>query len=212
MPTPPPQPQTETNRLEAFSDGVFAVAITLLALELKVPAPGSLHLHHPLAAALLAEWPAAVAYVLSFVSVLIGWVNHHALFGLVRRTDHSFLILNCLMLMLATAIPFGTEMLATYLRTPSSRTAMIVYNSIFLLLIVAFNAMWAYAAHNRRLLGADVSALSVQTITRQYRLGLAVCVPTFVLAFWSAPALLALSILVTAFFALPGSVRGHGRK
>src|SRR5690349_17762890 len=90
MAIPPPKPRTEseTGRLEAFSDGVFAVAITLLALDLGVPGAGAVKQHHGLARALLDEWPVYLAYVLSFVTILIMWVNHHNLFKFIQRTDH----------------------------------------------------------------------------------------------------------------------------
>jgi len=92
--------QAETGRLEAFSDGVFSVAITLLVLGLTVPRIADLHPGHRLAAALLDQWPSYLAYALSFLNVLIMWVNHHALFRIIRRTDHLFLLLNGLLLLM----------------------------------------------------------------------------------------------------------------
>ncbi len=84
--------EKETGRLEAFSDGVFAIAVTLLVLELRVPLPGSLREGERLLDALLHEWPAYLAFVTSFATILIVWVNHHNLFKLINRTDHYFLL------------------------------------------------------------------------------------------------------------------------
>src|SRR5262245_12641783 len=99
---------TETARLEAFSDGVFAVAITLLALDLGVPGAGDLTRYHGLAGALGNNWPHYLAFALSFLTILIMWVNHHSIFRFIRRSDHSFLLLNGLLLMVITTVPFGT--------------------------------------------------------------------------------------------------------
>ncbi len=98
-------------RLEAFSDGVFAVAITLLALDLVVDGPGAGSLAHQLGD----KWPSYVAYVVSFFIVGITWVNHHSLFGAIAVVDRTLLFLNLLLLMFIVAIPFGTATLAAYL-------------------------------------------------------------------------------------------------
>jgi uncharacterized membrane protein len=100
-------------RLEAFSDGVFAVAITLLALDLGVAGPGNGRLSHQLAQ----RWPAYAAYVVSFFIIGITWVNHHALLRSFAATDRTLLFLNLLLLLFVVAIPFGTSTMATYLRS-----------------------------------------------------------------------------------------------
>ena len=144
---------TETTRLEAFSDSVFAVAITLLALTLVVPRPADLRAGHRLLAALLDQWPTYLAYGLSFLTILIMWINHHALFRLIRRTDHLFLLINGLLLLIITTYPFATNLLATYLRQPDDkRVAQLIYVGLSLLMAVTFNGMWRYASHDNRLL------------------------------------------------------------
>src|SRR5262245_38296079 len=114
-------------RLEAFSDGVFSIAITLLALDLKVPRDQDPANETALGAALLAQWPAYLAFVTSFFTILVMWVHHHNLFRLLRRTDSSFLFANGLLLALVTAVPFPTSLIAEYLTTPSARVAAAVY-------------------------------------------------------------------------------------
>ncbi|GAC1428424.1 MAG: hypothetical protein NVSMB65_01650 [Chloroflexota bacterium] len=198
--------QAETGRIEAFSDGVFAVAITLLALNLTTPhlADGQPVSH--LAAALLAQWPAYLAYVLSFLTILIMWVNHHALFLLIRRTDHLFLLLNGLLLLVITATPFATALLAAYLLDPEKRVAQVVYSGLSLLMALVYNRMWAYASHEGRLLAADADKHQVQSITKHYRFGPLLYVVSFLAAFASAEVSLTLCILLAIYFAVPSTV------
>lgn len=203
-----PGERADTARMEAFSDGVFAVAITLLALDLHVPAPDTLplgldKLPHGLVHALLTQWPVYLAYGLSFLTILIMWINHHNLFRLIRRTDHLFLLLNGLLLLSVTTVPFATSLLATYLRQPDKRVAQVVYSAVSLAMATAFNRMWAYASRDRRLLGPDADERMVRGVTQAYLFGPLIYSVTVVLAFLSAEASLALCILLALFFALP---------
>ncbi len=106
--------ESETTRLEAFSDGVFAIAITLLILEIKVPA-GPETQDHGLWRALLERWPSYVGYVISFATIGIMWVNHHALFKYIRRVDRALLLANLLLLMTISFLPYPTAVLAEHL-------------------------------------------------------------------------------------------------
>jgi uncharacterized membrane protein len=128
-----------TNRLEAFSDGVIAVAITLLVLGITVPAPGSGHsLGHELAV----KWPEYAAYVTSFLTIGIIWINHHVMIGRLREADHSILILNLLLLMSIGILPFATELMATYLREPHGQSlAAVIYSGSLLLMSVLFSLL-----------------------------------------------------------------------
>src|SRR5690242_14008465 len=113
----------ETGRLEAFSDGVFAIATTLLVLDLKVPGSGE-----PLAETLLAEWPVFVAYVISFSFILIMWINHHWMFQHIVRIDSTFMLLNGLLLLGITVVPFPTNLVAQYVLTADQRLATAIYS------------------------------------------------------------------------------------
>ena len=194
--------EKETGRFEAFSDGVFAVAITLLVLDLHVPPPDKLP-PGGLDAALLALWPTAGAYAVSFATILIMWMNHHKLFAQIRRNDHLLMLYNGLLLMLVTLIPFPTSLVAEYLRTPDARPALAVYCGLSLLMALAFNLLWNHAAGNGRLLADDHDRHRVRHITAQYRLGPALYAGTFALAFVNAAACCAATAALALFFALP---------
>ena len=202
--TPPQMDTMDTARLEAFSDGVFAVAITLLALEIRVPGVRG---GETLTSALLGQWPSYFAYALTFIYILIMWINHHALFRLIRRSDHTLLLFNGLLLMFITLLPFATELLATYikppLREPDARTAVIVYNAIGLLIAIMYNLLWRYAAHGWRLLDDRAHPRHVQRINSGYRLGPLFYLVAVGLAFVNIWLSLAVNVALAAFFALP---------
>ncbi len=194
--------EKETGRIEAFSDGVFAVAITLLVLDLHVPAldhlpPGGL------TAALEALWPTAAAYTVSFVTILIMWMNHHRLFEQIKRKDHALMLLNGLLLMLVTLIPFPTSLVAAYLQTPYAKTALAVYCGLNFGMAAAFNLIWNHAAQDGRLLADDHDRRRVRQITDQYRLGPILYIATFALTFVSAAACCLALAGLAVFFALP---------
>ncbi|WP_052372699.1 TMEM175 family protein [Amycolatopsis taiwanensis] len=125
----------ESGRVEAFSDGVFAIAITLLILEIKVPSADE---HGGLWRALGAQWPSYAAYVVSFLIIGIMWVNHHQLFSYVARVDRTLMFLNLLLLMVVAAVPFPTAMLAEYLREDgASHVAAAVYSLVMVVMAYA---------------------------------------------------------------------------
>ena len=110
---------TETARVEAFSDGVFAIAITLLILEIKVPSAGS----GDLGEQLLRQWPSYLSFFISFAFIGIMWIKHHRLFTHIRKSDDVLLVLNLLLLLGVTVVPFPTSVLAAHLGHPGGRTA-----------------------------------------------------------------------------------------
>jgi uncharacterized membrane protein len=122
-----PPNEKETGRLEAFSDGIFAIAITLLGLTLQVPDLGADISAAALAEALGLQWPSYIAFAISFFTILIVWLNHHAVFGLVHRADFLFLLTNGFLLMLVTVVPITTEVATRYLGTPAASAATAVY-------------------------------------------------------------------------------------
>jgi len=163
--------EKETGRIEAFSDGVFAIAITLLVLELKVPHLSDGGAGGSLGRALAAQWPSYVALVTSFFTILVMWANHHRIFDLVRRIDAPFLYANGLLLLIVTIVPFPTAVLADYFEKPGARTAAAVYAGTFTVCGVAFQLLWRSAIAGRRLLRRDYSEERVQQMHRRYWLG-----------------------------------------
>ena len=147
---------SDKGRVEAFSDGVLAIAVTLLVLDLRVPVEGSLN--GPLAAALAHEWPSYAAYATSFLVIGIIWVNHHGVFQLIGRVDRITLFLNLLLLMTVVAIPFTTSLLSEYLRAggADARTAALVYSAVMLLMSCGFAGLYTYVATHPVLLADGV--------------------------------------------------------
>ncbi len=201
-----PPPEKETGRLEAFSDGVFAVAITLLVLDLGVPHREAGHPWHGLARALLDQWPVYLAYLLSFTTILIMWVNHHSLFRVIERVDHLFLLLNGALLLVITVFPFATILLADYIEQPDKKTAQVVYAGLSLVMALVFNLLWRYASRQGGLLSTTADQKQVQIITKQFRFGPLLYVVAFVLAFISAEVSLALCIGLAIFYAIPSNL------
>jgi uncharacterized membrane protein len=191
----------ETGRVETFSDSVFAIAATLLVLTLHVPAThaSDARLWHEL----LRHWPTDVAFVIGFLSILIVWSNHHSVFNVIQRVDHTFLLLNGLLLLGITATPFTITLLADNLGHPSERVGALVYSGVLLFVALAFIALWLYASRGRRLLSPDLSGAHVAAITRQFAIGPAAFAMAFALAFASAKASVALIIAIEIFYAVP---------
>ena len=195
---------SETARVEAFSDGVFAIAITLLVLEIRVPPPELTQQGHTLLRALLRLWPSYLGYFISFITIGVMWANHHSMFELIRRTDRYFLLLSVLFLMCISFLPFPTAVLARYLPDPAGRrVAVAAYSATFVVIALAFNALWWYAVAGERLLGSKADRKAVQTISRRYAIGPAAYFLSFVLAFVSPWASLAMHGILVGFFVLP---------
>ncbi|HEV2438504.1 MAG TPA: TMEM175 family protein [bacterium] len=206
----PAPPLMGTSRLEAFSDGVFAIAMTLLVLDLKVPpaVPGA----PPLWKALLHQWPAYLAFVTSFATVGIMWINHHLNFTLIRRTDHTLLVLNGLLLLGVTFLPFPTALVAAYVGH-GERVSAAVYTGTFVVISVVWNVLWRYASGNTCLLAPDADPRLVRGITRAYNAGLMAYVVAFGLGLIRPLAGLLMCGLLAVYFALPGQYhRWFGRR
>ena len=133
-------------RIEAFSDGVFAIIITLLVLDLRVPREEALR-ERSLAAALLHQWPVYVAFVVSFLQVGVVWANHHAMFHYIRRTDHRLLVYNLMLLLCTAVLPFTSAVLSEYARAGDAelRVAALLYSGALGAAGVWFSAVWQHA-------------------------------------------------------------------
>ena len=165
------------SRVEAFSDGVFAIAITLLILEIRVP-----HVEHGLWAGLVALWPSYVSFLLSFVVILIEWVNHHELLRMVRRVNYPFLFANGLLLLTVTFVPFPTAILAAYLGTPEATTAVAFYCGTFVANALTWNVLFATLVRGH-LLKTEVTPEVITNVRRAYYMGISVYLLATALAF-----------------------------
>jgi len=193
----------EPSRVEAFSDGVFSIAATLLVLTLAVPTYEKAGTSASLIRVLVHQWPAYVAFVVSFISILIMWVGHHNVFSLIKRVDHVFLLLNGLVLLGITVTPFTTSLLADHLGHPGARVAAFLYSGAALFVALAYNALWYWARRGGHLLEPDISPALLRAETRQYAVAPAVYLVALGLSLWNAWASLAIFVCVIVFFAFP---------
>lgn len=186
-----------TDRVLAFSDGVFAIAITLLVLNLTIPS-----VHHDLLGALGREWPRFLSYVTSFVLIGILWSNHHHIFNHVKRANHTFLIINVVFLLWVASIPFPTAILASYLdNPPERRTAMVIYAVTFLIGALLFNLVWRYATTGERLTGENPNREVIEKTNRSYLLGPVVYAIDVIVSLVSPIAGLALFLAIALLYA-----------
>jgi uncharacterized membrane protein len=192
-------------RLEAFSDGVFAIAITLLVLEIRVPPAEDMADPKTLISALGALWPSYVGYLISFVTIGIIWANHHNLFRLVARVSHGLALANLLLLLTVGFVPFPTALLAATLETPSAQIGVLVYAATFVAVAIAFNVLWYEIRTRRGVLRADVEPWSIVAISRSYRLGPPGYLVAFVGALISPVLGMAVIVVLTLLYLLPSS-------
>ena len=170
----------ESGRVEAFSDGVFAIAITLLVLDLRVSEEG------PLLHQLLAAWPHYFAYVVSFLTIGIMWMNHHTILAHVSRVDRPLLVFNLLLLMGIVAVPFPTALVSEHLRDEGGTVATVTYGLIMIVISAGFASVWIYVATHAPSLGAVVPQGALRQSIPGFTLGGAAYVAgTLVAAFWS---------------------------
>jgi uncharacterized membrane protein len=191
-------------RLEAFSDGVLAIVITLLILEIKVPEPADAH--GRLGHALAEQWPHYASFLLSFLVVGVIWLNHHATFNLLERTDHGVRVLNLLLLLPVTVLPWPTDLLATFATegTPGDqRVAVLVYGLASTAMAIAFNVLWHYLKRHPELHKPGVSPELLAVRNRRFNFGLAVYPIATVIGLLSVQLFIALMLALALLYLLP---------
>jgi uncharacterized membrane protein len=161
---------SEKNRTEAFSDGVFSIAITLLILEIKVPGHHGDLTNAELARSLASLWPSFLAFFASFATILVMWINHHGFFNLLQRIDPPFLYANGFLLLIVVFVPFPTALLAEHLTGPSANTAAMVYCGTFVLVNIGYNLMYR-AGTRAHLLRKEITPDVLLRVKRAYRFG-----------------------------------------
>ncbi len=187
----------DRGRLEAFSDGVFAVAITLLVIDLAVPVPG----HGTLGRQLVSHWPSFAAYGVSFLTIGIIWVNHHTLFRNFADVDRTMLFLNLLMLFFVVSIPFATATMAAYLRTDGvdASLAAVIYQGVFLCMSLAFGGLFWWSIRHGHL-AVPLTGAAARTALVRFTIGNLAYAVAIGVAYLSAPVSLLISLLVAVYY------------
>jgi len=165
------QVQKETLRIETFSDGVFCIAVTLLSLEIGVEVK-NVATNTDLLHALISKWPICLAYVISFVNVLLAWIGHHSLFKQLHKTNNFIMMTNGVLLMLVALVPFPTKTLGLFLQTGALKTAVIFYTAYFVLISLAFRLLWHAATRRRDLLIQSITDAQINLTTKNENIGL----------------------------------------
>jgi uncharacterized membrane protein len=191
-------------RLEAFSDGVIAVAITLLALDLPLPDPATTH---DLAAALGRQWPSFAAFAASFLTIGIVWINHHAMLRRIARVDHVTLVLNLLLLMFICVLPFSTALLARYLTAPHGQhLAAAIYGGALFVMSCFFFGMQRHVLQVRpELLHPGVTAEVREEVMKRNRFGLPPYAVATAAAAISGYATLGICFAIAIYYGIPGT-------
>jgi uncharacterized membrane protein len=191
-----------TARLETFSDGVFAIAATLLVLEFSAGGASGPRLGHEL----LHLWPSYLAYVTSFLTIGIIWINHHYCVQTIARCDRTFLFLNLLLLLTVGFLPFPTKLVAQYLQQPGEQAAAYAYAATFVVMSIVYNSWWRYASTGRRLIREDVPDSTVHAISRAFNPGVPMYGIVLFVAVFSPLASVVLTFAIAAFYLPSGAL------
>jgi uncharacterized membrane protein len=190
-----------TARLETFADGVFAIAATLLIIDVSADAPGG-----ALGAMLRHSWPQYAAYAVSFLTIGIMWVNHHACLNVIERADRRFLFLNIALLGCIAFVPFPTKLIAEHLHDDGLRAAALTYGFTMTATAICFGAFWFYAAIGNRLIKSTADPRMVDGISRAFRPGVPIYATATAVALLSAYASVILYAVIAAFYVVESSV------
>jgi uncharacterized membrane protein len=187
-----------TSRVEAFSDGVFAVAITLLVLQFGIPQVQS----GKLFSALLGQWPQLVTYVASFLTVGVVWVNHHAIFRGLRAVDRTIQFINLVLLLCVVLVPYPTELLGRYLNSPSNGSvAAAFYAVVMTTMSISFQVLVIWALTHPNLLQPEVGVRSLRSVMPRFGVGLITYAASIALAFVSAQLVVAIYGVTAVYYA-----------
>lgn len=193
----------ETSRIEAFSDGVFSIAATLLVLELKAP-PANM----PFWRSMAAQWPGFASFLLSFLFIGIMWINHHRLFTHVRRADDVLMATNLLLLLGVVWIPYPTLLMSQALTSGRVREAAILYNGSYLALALLYNLLLWVCIHRGLV---DREYAGVRHIAQKYAVGPGLYAACFAVSWWNVPLSLAINGALAVFFLLAPEMRVRSR-
>jgi uncharacterized membrane protein len=203
-PTHTPGTAREPQRMEAFSDAVFAIAITLIVIDIKVPHPPGTPGSGYLATALIDLWPNYLAYLFSFTVIGIYWVNHHYTGKLYVRADHTLNLLNLLFLLAIAFLPFPTHVLADYIMDEANRTvAAAFYTGALVLPAAGWLLKWLYASHRGRILDPQLDGRFVRRLTMRYTTSLMIYLMAMAVTLIESWIGIAIATAVTLYYLLP---------
>ena len=177
-------PANPNSRLEAFSDGVFAIALTLLIIEIKIPSFESVHAKSELWIAFAKAWPSWFAFLVSFITILISWVNHSHALELIDKTSAKFTYANGLLLLAIIILPFPTAAVAEYIQTDYSQPAVTLYCAVALLNNIAWLVIWHSFFYPQSLYKSGITLQQIKNNSSYTKIGFGLYSFVFVLSFW----------------------------
>lgn len=198
-----------TTRIETLGDGVFAIAMTLLILEIRIPVLDPKSAATELPGALLAMWPRFLCYLISFVTLGVYWVAHHLHFYTIERADRMLLWINILFLMTIGFVPFSTALIGAYV---SERIPVVLYGANMIAASLVLQWHWSYATHHHRLVRADLDPALVRSVTQVIMAGPVVYLIAIALAWISTSLSIAAYLLVNLLYIIPGGIHLHFRR
>ena len=204
--------EKETVRIEGFSDGVFAIAITLLVLDLDLPAENSINNGNDLLIFMKNQWPTFLAFVLSFFSIFIMWVNHHKIFKQIYSRNSAIMFANGLILFLVSAVSYPTALLARYFNGEASSVVVAIYTGIFVLINLSYNLLWFLASKNKNLLRPGITDEAIRKIHNNYLYGLPIYIIALLFSFWIPAISLVVIMGLWIFWALSSGKIDMGMK
>jgi uncharacterized membrane protein len=194
-----------TSRIETFADGVFAIAATLLILNVDAQISEDVH---DLGTELLHIWPSYLAYAVSFVTIGIMWINHHTVMSQIDRTDRRFLVATVGLLLCIAFVPFPTRLVAEHIRGDGARDAALAYGFTMVATAIMFSITWFYASRGKRLLRPDADPAIVTGISRSYLPGPGIYLAATLIAFASPTTSVVLFMAIALFYVIESAIFG----
>jgi len=194
--------EKETARIEAFSDAVFAIAVTLLVLELHIPEFNEGSSPAKLLQQLSGQWPAYIAFIISFFSIFIIWVNHHKVFKQIYKRNTGLMFANGLILFLVSLVSYPSALLARFYLSDAKQLSVTIYTGMFVLVNIAFNLLWQQATKDKNLLRPGISDEAIKQLRNNYLYGFPTYLAAFVISFFFPDAALLICILLWIYWAL----------
>jgi TMEM175 potassium channel family protein len=194
-----------TSRIETFADGVFAIAATLLILNVDSQISEDVH---NLGTELLHIWPSYLAYAVSFVTIGIMWINHHTVMSQIDRTDRRFLVATVGLLLCIAFVPFPTRLVAEHIRGEGAQDAALAYGFTMVATAIMFSITWFYASRGKRLLRPDADPAIVTGISRSYLPGPFIYLAATLIAFASPTTSVVLFMAIALFYVIESAIFG----